>query len=100
MLSLQKRYRGKRQTTDVLSFPAPDGGEWLGDLAISYDRARSQAKEFGHTIHDEVSILMLHGVLHLAGMDHEKDSGEMARHERRLRQRFGLPLGLTERSGE
>ncbi len=64
---------------------------------ISADRAREQAREFGHSIHNEICILMLHGVLHLAGMDHERDGGAMARAEARWRKMFGLPTGLIER---
>jgi len=70
---------------------------YLGDLAISLGRARAQAREFGHTTEEEVRILMLHGVLHLAGMDHETDGGRMARAERRWRRALGLPTGLIER---
>jgi probable rRNA maturation factor len=97
MRRLQRAYRKKNAVTDVLSFPAA-APHWLGDLAISYDRARAQARARGHTIQEEVSILMLHGVLHLLGMDHERDAGEMAARERRLRRKFGLPEGLIERS--
>lgn len=97
MAKLQREFRNKHKTTDVLSFPSQAPG-WLGDLAISYDRARAQAREHGHTIQTEVSLLMLHGVLHLLGMDHERDSGEMAARETRLRKKFGLPGGLIERS--
>lgn len=69
----------------------------LGDLAISLARARTQAREFGHTTEQEVRVLMLHGVLHLLGMDHESDRGQMARAEKRWRARLGLPNGLIER---
>jgi probable rRNA maturation factor len=69
----------------------------LGEIAISIDRAAAQAKEYGHSLADELRILMLHGALHLVGFDHEKDSGEMRRAEARWRKRFGLPLGLIER---
>lgn len=97
MRRLQRAYRNKRGSTDVLSFPSASP-EWLGDLAISYDRAREQARERGHAIQVETSILMLHGVLHLIGFDHERDSGEMAARERKLRRQFGLPEGLIERN--
>jgi probable rRNA maturation factor len=97
MRRLQRTYLNKRGSTDVLSFPSADS-RWLGDLAISYDRARDQARDRGHTVQTEVSILMLHGVLHLLGFDHERDSGEMAARETGLRRRFGLPEGLIERS--
>lgn len=91
---LNQNFLGKNYATDVLSFPDEHGGE----IAISLDRARAQAREHGHSLHDEVRILMLHGVLHLAGFDHETDSGEMARAERRWRKRLGLPVGLIERA--
>jgi probable rRNA maturation factor len=95
---LNRQFRGQDQATDVLSFPA-GGAALLGDIAISYDHARCQAREFGHTIETEVKILMLHGVLHLVGFDHETDSGEMLRGERRWRRHFDLPLSLLERTG-
>jgi probable rRNA maturation factor len=102
---LNREYRGKDQPTDVLSFPAPGWGPpgdgrgpaYLGDIAISADRAGRQARELGHPVEQEVGILMLHGILHLLGMDHEKDRGQMRRAERRWRSRLGLPEGLTER---
>src|SRR5262249_53536673 len=92
---LNHTFRGKDTATDVLSFPST--GPRLGDLAISLQRARAQAKHFGHAVEQEIRILMLHGVLHLLGMDHEDDSGRMARAEKRWRARLGLPPGLTER---
>jgi probable rRNA maturation factor len=100
--TLNKQFRGKDYATDVLSFPSralPNGSvSTIGDLAISAVRARAQAREFGHTTEDELRILMLHGVLHLLGMDHEIDGGRMARAERRWRRELGLPNGLIERS--
>jgi probable rRNA maturation factor len=100
---LNREFRGKDQATDVLSFPAPvlpgsRPASRLGDVAISAARARSQAREFGHTAEQEVRLLMLHGVLHLLGMDHETDSGTMARSEKRWRTRLNLPGGLIERA--
>jgi probable rRNA maturation factor len=59
---------------------------------------RRQAESFGHSLETEVRVLILHGALHLAGFDHEKDSGEMARREERLRRELGLPPGLIGRS--
>jgi probable rRNA maturation factor len=94
--SLNRRFRGKDYATDVLSFPSANGGP--GEIAISFDRAASQAAEYGHPVEDEVRILMLHGVLHLTGMDHETDSGEMARAEAGWRRKLNLPPGLVERS--
>ena len=88
---LNKQFRGKNYATDVLSFP-PD------EMAISLDRAAEQAREMGHSLDDELRILMLHGVLHLSGMDHESDSGQMRRAETRWRKRLGLPSGLIERT--
>jgi probable rRNA maturation factor len=90
---LNRQFRGKDYATDVLSFPSAHGGE----IAISLDRAAAQAAEHGHKLADEVRVLLLHGVLHLAGMDHETDSGEMARKELRWRKKLGLPCGLIER---
>jgi probable rRNA maturation factor len=99
---LNRQFRGKNQATDVLSFPPAKAeglaGGLAGDIAISIDRARIQAAERGHSLGDELRILMLHGALHLAGMDHESDSGEMARAESRWRKKLGLPDGLIERT--
>lgn len=101
---LNRQYRQKDRATDVLSFPAAENNGlardgFAGDLAISLDRAREQAAEHGHSLEDELRILMLHGALHLAGMDHEKDAGEMAKAETRWRRKLGLPSGLIERTG-
>jgi len=95
---LNRFFRGKDQATDVLSFPPAKANGQAGDIAISIDRARIQAAESGHSLSDELRILMLHGALHLAGMDHESDAGEMARAESRWRKRLGLPDGLIERA--
>ncbi len=93
---LNRQFRGSDYATDVLSFSAASNGR-LGEIAISLDRAREQATEYGHSVDEEVRVLMLHGVLHLMGMDHERDHGEMRRIERRWRHRLGLPSGLIER---
>ena len=93
---LNRDFRGKDTPTDVLSFPAEDRG-FLGSIAISSRRAAAQAREYGHSAEDEIRILMLHGVLHLIGMDHESDGGRMARAEKRWRAKLGLPAGLIER---
>jgi probable rRNA maturation factor len=106
---MNEAYRKKKGATDVLSFPeverhAPlnlrrsrnrsSAGvrreQFLGDVAISPATARRNAKQLGRTLGGELQILILHGVLHLLGYDHETDSGEMDRVERRLRQRLGL----------
>lgn len=96
---LNREFRGKDAATDVLSFPAASNrAEHLGDVAVSVGRARVQAREHGHTIEQEIQILMLHGVLHLLGLDHETDRGRMARAEKRWRATLGLPNGLIERA--
>jgi probable rRNA maturation factor len=96
---LNRRFRGKNKATDVLSFPAEGIGaeEIAGDLAISVTTALGQAAEQGHSLSTEIKVLILHGLLHLAGQDHEADSGQMARRERLLRAKLGLPQGLIER---
>ncbi len=97
---LNTAFRGKKKPTDVLSFPADDvAGKIAGDIAISLETAARQAEEFGHTLQSEVKILLLHGLLHLNGMDHETDEGEMAAREVLLRTRLKLPAGLIARSG-
>jgi probable rRNA maturation factor len=96
---LNREWRGKNKATDVLSFPAPSemAGVHAGDLAISLDTAQKQALEQGHTLRDEVRVLLLHGLLHLAGMDHEVDGGEMAAREDVLRAKLRLKRGLIAR---
>jgi len=84
---LNRRYRGKAGATDVLSFPADGTG---GDIAISPAAARRNARSLGRSVPEELRILILHGVLHLAGYDHETDQGQMDRRERRLRHRLGI----------
>jgi probable rRNA maturation factor len=97
--TLNRQYRGIDKPTDVLSFPAsPEAAPGGGDLAISLDVASEQAANYGHTLQMEVKILILHGLLHLAGYDHECDQGQMRRRETRLRKQFALPAGLVERS--
>jgi probable rRNA maturation factor len=95
--ALNLRFRGKDSATDVLSFPSGEKDP-LGDIAISLGRARAQARERGHSVETEVCILLLHGILHLLGMDHETDSGQMARAEIRWQRKLGLPTGLIERT--
>lgn len=97
---LNRQFRGQNKATDVLSFPAPQtvAGEVAGDLAVSLPTALRQAREQGHPLAIEIKVLILHGLLHLAGYDHESDTGQMARRERQLRGRLGLPQGLIERA--
>ena len=95
---LNKAFRGKNKATDVLSFPAAEEAEDMaGDIAISLETALRQAGEHGHSLRDEVRILLLHGLLHLAGEDHETDAGEMAAREAGLRQKLRLPTSLIAR---
>lgn len=116
--ALNLRYRHKDFATDVLSFPAEDvsGGEsasgrpararagpgdrFLGDVVIAIGVARRQASGARHGLQTELRILALHGLLHLLGYDHERDDGQMARLERRLRRKGGLREGLIERARE
>jgi probable rRNA maturation factor len=98
---LNREFRHKDKATDVLSFPAfqVDGSERLaGDLAISVETAAREAERREQPLATELKVLVLHGVLHLAGWDHETDSGEMARREEELRARLGLEQGLIERT--
>lgn len=89
---LNKQYRQKDYPTDVLSFPfneeVPEEGFYLGDIFICYPVAEEQAKENGITLEEELFTLMLHGVLHLAGYDHETDSGEMKELQEKLLEKF------------
>jgi probable rRNA maturation factor len=97
---LNREFLGQDYATDVLSFPGPRPpapGPVSGDIAISFARARAQARDFGHDTGQEIQILMLHGLLHLLGMDHATDGGRMARAEKRWRARLGLATGLIER---
>jgi probable rRNA maturation factor len=94
---LNRRFLGKNYPTDVLSFPAEADDGQLGELAISGERATAQAREFGHSVEEEIRVLMLHGVLHLMGMDHERDRGAMLRAEISWRKKLKLPTGLIER---
>jgi probable rRNA maturation factor len=96
---LNRAYRGKNKATDVLSFPTPPeiADHHAGDLAISLDTAARQAATYSHPLATEVKILLLHGLLHLSGLDHESDNGQMAAREAELRAELGLPNGLIDR---
>jgi probable rRNA maturation factor len=99
MKSLNRRFRRKTQPTDVLSFPAEPGArkQLAGEIAISAEIAAQNALALGHSPAEEVKILVLHGVLHLRGYDHECDNGQMAKLEKQLRAKLHLPDGLIER---
>ena len=86
---LNRQFRQVDKATDVLSFPAEEKAN-LGDIAVSVDTAAVQAKENGLTFDEEIAQLILHGLLHLSGYDHETDNGEMNRLELKLRRRLGV----------
>ena len=96
MRALNSRWRGKRGTTDVLSFPSGQEefekgeGASLGDVVVSVEQAARQADQHGLGLETEVAQLILHGLLHLCGYDHERDGGEMNALELRLRRRLGI----------
>jgi len=105
MRVLNRQFRGKNKPTDVLSFPASSPliangrkSTHAGEIAISSDIAAKNAVRFGHSAAEEVKILILHGILHLAGFDHERDNGQMARKEMKLRQALRLPVALLQRN--
>jgi probable rRNA maturation factor len=100
--SLNLRFRKKNKATDVLSFPSPTPDfnrrrPVAGDIALSVDIAAENAARLGHSVREEIKVLILHGILHLAGFDHESDNGTMARKEAQLRQLLKLPTALIER---
>ena len=101
ILRLNAEYRGKRKATDVLSFPwqggngargaaASEFAGFLGDIVIAVATARRNARREGHSTANEIRWLILHGVLHLLGYDHETDRGEMTALELTLRERLGV----------
>jgi len=95
MAALNRRFRHQNKTTDVLTFPSDseddgDGPRHLGDIAISLPRASRQAREQRHALATEVRYLLLHGLIHALGFDHETDRGEMNALEMRMRERVGL----------
>ena len=106
MRSLNDRFRGKDKPTDVLSFPTEPSSNFVrempfaGEIAISADIALDNARRLGHSAAAEVKVLVLHGILHLAGFDHERDNGQMARKEASLRRVLRLPSSLTERGDD
>ena len=96
---MNRRFRHKDEATDVLTFRmSPNRARSAGDIAISAEIAEQNAAELGHSTETELRILILHGLLHLAGYDHETDNGEMKARETELRQQLKLPTGLIERA--
>lgn len=99
MAQINQEFRGINKTTDVLSFPSdPFPNAPLGSIVISVDKVQSVAKALGHSEDDEISLLFIHGILHLLGMDHETDSGEMRLKEEYLINTFNLPTSLIVRT--
>ncbi len=99
---LNTTHRGKKSATDVLSFPIDEvvPNMPLGSIVISADYIQNGAKEFGHTINDELALLFVHGLLHLLGYNHEKDNGEMRQEEAKIIKKFSLPQSLIVRVEE
>lgn len=87
---LNRMFRGIDKPTDVLSFPSGDSGSELGDIAVSIETAKIQARQNGLSLDREIAQLILHGLLHLCGYDHETDNGEMNRLELQLRRRLKI----------
>jgi len=96
---INAEFRDKNSPTDVLSFPLEEmPNSPLGTIIISIDRAKEKSKEFGHSVDDEISLLFIHGLLHLLGYDHEEDEGQMREKEREIIKEFDLPDSLIVRS--
>jgi probable rRNA maturation factor len=93
--TLNRTYRGKDRATDVLSFPLAEklpGGLYAGDILICMPVAEEQARQHGHSLAREVLLLAIHGLLHLKGLDHEADHGEMQALQERLFAEFAAEL--------
>jgi probable rRNA maturation factor len=107
MQELNSKYRSKNKATDVLSFPINTTygeetipGIPLGSIVISADLVKEISAELGHNAEDELSLLFIHGLLHLLGFDHEVDNGEMRAKEKEIIQAFSLPSSLIIRTEE
>ncbi len=101
--ALNHAHRGKDTPTDVLSFPLENVGQDmmpLGSIVIAESFIRRKAIELGHTPQEELSLLFIHGMLHLLGYDHENDEGQMREKEKVLIAEFGLPQSLIVRTEE
>ena len=99
--SINKEYRNIDKPTDVISFPLDIvcDGMPIGSIIISADKVKEGAKIFNHSINDEFKLLLIHGLLHLIGYDHEVDNGEMRQKEKEIIEKFNLPLSLIVRVG-
>lgn len=101
MHELNLEHRGMDKTTDVLSFPVENFPHApLGSIVINYELADEKAKELGHTIEEEITLLFIHGMLHLLGFDHEVDNGEMREREKAWIKQYNLPESLIVRTEE
>lgn len=100
MQAINKQTRNKDISTDVLSFPLENMPylNSLGSIVICLNFVENKAKEFGHSTDDEISLLFIHGLLHLLGFDHEVDNGEMRKKEQEIIEKFNLPKSLIIRS--
>jgi len=100
--ALNAEHRGKEEATDVLSFPMGDTNPYapLGVIVISKDHVIEKAKHYGHSNQEELTLLFIHGLLHLVGFDHETDEGEMRHKEEVLINAWNLPKSLIVRNGE
>jgi probable rRNA maturation factor len=99
--TINREFRGIDKATDVLSFPSdPFPNSPLGSIIISSDKVDDVARELDHSGDDELTLLFIHGMLHLLGMDHEIDNGEMRRRESELVELFNLPKSLIVRTLE
>ena len=99
MQEINKAQRGIDKATDVLSFPYEDMPfSPLGSIVISSFHIESVAKELGHSKNNELTLLFIHGLLHLLGFDHEVDNGEMREKEKELIEKFNLPNSLIIRT--
>ncbi len=95
--AMNERFRGQDHSTDVLTFPGAEPG-FAGEVAVAAGVAGANARAHGHTAAQEIKILILHGILHLRGYDHERDQGKMFRREDKLRLALRLPTGLIARN--
>jgi len=99
MKTINLEQRGVDKTTDVLSFPLEDFPHFpLGSIVINSDLAKIKANEFGHSFKDEITLMFIHGLLHVKGYDHECDNGEMRQEEEKLITKFKLPISLIIRN--
>jgi len=97
MRALNRRFRGKDRPTDVLAFPAPPAGGFLGDVVISVPYAAREARRRAEPPAREIDRLLVHGFLHLMGYDHETDEGQMEALEARLRRKLGIAEASSPR---